>query len=444
MTSSDKVIWTEGMFLRPQHMQQQDRYFDSQIRQQHRLFNRYGWGIKNLTIDMGLLDQGTLSVTRCTGVLPDGTLFSAGSAYGDRLVLSVSEASQGQILYLALPIALPGGDEVDLDQNSESMTRYQSAEQNVQDSNAGQDKVALLNTARPRFKLLLGEELSGDYSSIGIARLQEVSGDGAIVLDEHYIPASLDITELKTLQQMLNEVLGLLGHRADALVGRLTNESNTGTSEIADFLLLQLVNKYNAVLQHLSSINTVHPEELFSTLIMLAGELAAFTHPEKRLGDLPAYQHDDLQRVFLQVMTELRQSLSMVFEQTAIALELQERNYGVRVAPINDRNLLDDATFILAVKVEWPKDVIVSRFPTVAKVGGVEQLRELVNLQLPGIQLIPLPMAPRQIPRHSGFTYFELEKTSENWVHLRKSGGFSFHFSGDLPGFELEFWAVRE
>ena len=31
MTISNKVVWSEGLFLRPQHFQQQDRYFEHYI-----------------------------------------------------------------------------------------------------------------------------------------------------------------------------------------------------------------------------------------------------------------------------------------------------------------------------------------------------------------------------------------------------------------------------
>ena len=31
MTISNKVVWSEGLFLRPQHFQQQDRYFERYI-----------------------------------------------------------------------------------------------------------------------------------------------------------------------------------------------------------------------------------------------------------------------------------------------------------------------------------------------------------------------------------------------------------------------------
>jgi type VI secretion system protein ImpJ len=124
-------------------------------------------------------------------------------------------------------------------------------------------------------------------------------------------------------------------------------------------------------------------------------------------------------------------------------LPLQEHRYGVRVAPIQDRSLLDQAQFYLAVKCEWGADRLRNRLPSTIKAGGVEQLSELVNLQLPGIDLVPQPVAPRQVPYSSGYTYFQLEKSPQHWAHLKKSGGIAFHISGEIPGLELELWAVK-
>jgi type VI secretion system protein ImpJ len=99
--------------------------------------------------------------------------------------------------------------------------------------------------------------------------------------------------------------------------------------------------------------------------------------------------------------------------------------------------------FVLAVGAELSPEVIRKRFPEQVKVGPVEQIRQLVNLQLPGIALRPMPVAPRQIPYHAGFTYFELDKGSEFWKQMEGSGGFAFHVAGQVPGLELEFWAIR-
>ena len=84
------------------------------------------------------------------------------------------------------------------------------------------------------------------------------------------------------------------------------------------------------------------------------------------------------------------------------------------------------------------------QFPNHIKIGPVEQIRELVNVALPGIAIRPLPVAPRQIPYHAGVTYFELDRTSKYWKGLSKSGGMAIHLAGDFSKVEMECWAIRE
>ena len=134
----------------------------------------------------------------------------------------------------------------------------------------------------------------------------------------------------------------------------------------------------------------------------------------------------------------------MVMEQTAVPIVLQDRKHGVRVAMIPDLDMQRNAQFVLAVTAQLPGDALRARFPTQVKIGTVERIRDLVNLQLPGVGLRPLPVAPRQIPYHAGFNYFELEtRGNEMWKQLESSGGLAMHVAGDFPGLELEFWAVR-
>ena len=72
-----------------------------------------------------------------------------------------------------------------------------------------------------------------------------------------------------------------------------------------------------------------------------------------------------------------------------------------------------------------------------------EQIRDLVNSQLPGIAINAVPVAPRQIPYHSGYVYFELDRSSALWAQLASSGGIAFHVGGEFPGLKMEFWAIR-
>lgn len=443
-TSPDRVIWSEGMFLRPQHLQQHDRYLDVQLRERVRLLHRHGWGLWRLAFDSHLLGQGVLALTQCEGLLPDGTLFQCASTQQDRLMREIPPGRQHLLVYLGLPIVLAGGDETDPYADGEAMTRWRGLDIEVQDSNLGSSKQVPVKVARPHFRLLLEDELTADYIRIPIARIKESHSSGQIELDEHFIPPCLDVAVSARLHFFHGETISLLGHRAQAIAGRLGDHAgHRGSSELADFLLLQLVNRYLAQLKHLKQVNPVHPEELFQVLATLQSEMATFTQESKMSLSEVIYDHQNLGLVFTRIMGELRQSLSLVFEQTAVALPLQVRRFGVRVAPIQDRALLEQAQFFLAVKAEWSAEMLKSRIPTVIKAGGVEQLRELVNLQLSGIELLPLPVVPRQIPFNAGFTYFQLEKTPEHWAQLKSSGGIAFHFSGEVPGLELELWAVK-
>jgi type VI secretion system protein ImpJ len=105
--------------------------------------------------------------------------------------------------------------------------------------------------------------------------------------------------------------------------------------------------------------------------------------------------------------------------------------------------LFGTAVFILAARADLPAEELRRRFPAQSKIGPAEKIRDLVNLQLPGLPVQPLPVAPRQIPFHAGYVYFELDQTHEMWSQLKGSAGIALHVSGEFPGLGLELWAVR-
>ena len=139
-----------------------------------------------------------------------------------------------------------------------------------------------------------------------------------------------------------------------------------------------------------------------------------------------------------------RFALSMVLEQHAIELPLQQRKYGITVSPIHDRNLLASASFILVASADMDQESLRTSLPRQLKIGTVENIRDLVNRQLPGIKISALAVAPRQIPFHAGKSYFHLEFTSEELAPMELSGGFAFYVSGTFPGLQLQFWAIKE
>ena len=76
MTHDSRVVWTEGLFLRPQHFQQQDRWVDGLVRGAVRGIVEHGYGFRALRLDQGLLTTGKVALESADGILPDGTPFS--------------------------------------------------------------------------------------------------------------------------------------------------------------------------------------------------------------------------------------------------------------------------------------------------------------------------------------------------------------------------------
>ena len=77
------------------------------------------------------------------------------------------------------------------------------------------------------------------------------------------------------------------------------------------------------------------------------------------------------------------------------------------------------------------------------KIGSIDNIRDLINLQLPGIEMKPMPVVPRALPYHAGYTYFELDKASDEWNALTNTAAIAVHIAGDFANLSLQLWAVR-
>ncbi len=444
MSWKSRVIWSEGMFLRPQHFQQFDRYLQRYVDARATLALSNAWGFEQVKLDEAALKTGKIALEMASGVFPDGTPFSFPAEDEAPRPLDVPEDLKNSRVYLAVPVMKSGRPEFDLPDGDQALARYRSDASETRDSVAGSNVVADIEVARINARFLIESDDRSEYACIPLARVQERRADASVVIDASFIPTMANCRGHAVLQAYVKEILGLLKHRAEALAARVSQSGRGGVAEIADFLLLLLVNSKIPLINHYAERNGLHPERLYEVFIELAGELASFAGQEKMATTYPGYQHGALQETFHPVMLDLRNALSMVIEQSAVSIPLVEKKYGIRVGRIPDRSLVDDSVFVLAAKAALGGDQLRAQLPRQIKIGSVEVIRELVNKQVRGIGASPLPVAPRQIPYHAGFSYFELDRTSQYWKDLKTSGGIALHVSGEYPELEMELWAIRQ
>ncbi|SEA18515.1 type VI secretion system baseplate subunit TssK [Alkalimonas amylolytica] len=441
MTQLNRVAWLEGIFLRPQHFQQQERYLNHRLQRSCELLSAHGWGLAALDIDQNKLRFGQFAVHSLDAILPDGYLLELPLVDPVPEPIEVPKVCRDELIYLCIAMDKSSARNI-AEHGSADITRFAYHDADVIDSTQDDLAVETIQLAQVRSFLKRESEERGGFISIPIAKVKEVQEEGEIKLDTKYIPPVLRIQSNNVLCSFLEEVLGMLKQRADALAVRIGKGQGSANS-IADFLMLQMLNRYEPELRHLQQNTATHPETLYRTIVALAGELATFTTKEKRAQSFPPYQHHDLTIVFGNLLVLLNQTLSVVLEQTAQALPLQMGKFGIMVSALTDKGILENAQFIVAIAADVPTEDIRKHLPSRIKIGPVEHIRELVNNQLPGIAVTGLPVAPRQVPYHAGYHYFQLEKNSIYWEKLASSGGLALHISGNYPGLKVELWAIK-
>lgn len=445
MSQNNKVIWSEGLFLRPQHFQQQDRHVDALVRHSVGAVFPYGYGFLDLRVDEELLKLGKVGIVQARGITPDGTLFNIPADSAPPAPLDIPSDAKNAIVCLTIPLRRAGMPDSAFEASRDAeLVRYVASEIEARDAMFGSDNTSPVLVGEPNLRIQLADNVSGAFASLGLARVVEKRPDGQVVLDANYIPPSLDCRANPRLDDWLKSVFGLLRHRGQALADRVAQPSTKGVAEIADFLLLQVCNRCQPLFEHLQARPLLHPEHLYQMLLGLAGELSTFGRKERRVPDFAPYRHDALETCFPPVMDEIRRALTAVLDQTAVGISLVDKGKGVFFGDIKDASLIRAAAFVLAVGADLPAERLRASFPTQVKIGPVDKIRDLVMSHLPGIVVRPLPVAPRQIPYHAGLCYFELDRGNDLWKSIETTRVIAMHLAGEFPGLALEMWAIRD
>jgi type VI secretion system protein ImpJ len=173
MSWFSKVAWSEGLFLRPHHLQQADRYVERLIETRVRSVTPYPWGFSALEIDRDLAQQSKFGLRRAAGVMPDGTPFDLPQDSTLPPAIDIKENAAKQIVWLSLPIITPNSREIDGPQ-TETGSRYIESQATVIDSNSSLRIEEQIDIAQPRLTLDLRKTPKGGHVNIGIARIVEV------------------------------------------------------------------------------------------------------------------------------------------------------------------------------------------------------------------------------------------------------------------------------
>lgn len=444
MPTKNQVVWAEGLFIKPQHFQQNTRYLEHIIKEHANSVGAYLYGINELTVNTDYLRLGRFGLSSVGGIMPDGTVFNA--PHQDILpdLIEIDNNSLvNQIVYLAIPLSTEANIDIEYEQNTNASNRLRQVAVEVRDMHTENGTFSHISVGAVRLRLMLEKDDRSAYATIPIARIDQKKADGSISLDSHFIPCHVNSVAVPLIYNFLSELEGLVAERARNISGRIGSVNQSGVADVSEFFFLNVLNRIQPWLRHKSQLEYIHPESLYSSLLSLCGELSTFSRSDRLPAKMEPYNHNDPTFCYDKITKYLMKLLSKEMHTRAISIPVTKRQYGLYTAPVADLNLIRKGDFILAVRANHPLDTLRSLFPQQIKIASIEEIQKYVNLQLPGIPLEPLPVVPRQLPYHSGFIYFQLDRSNQAWEMLQNSGGFAFHIAGEFSELKIEFWAIR-
>ena len=208
MNIDAKVLWGEGLFLRPQHFQQQDRYHEHRLHEMAQALHPYSWGVLNLQCDKEALINNTLRLLDLSLIFQDGEIIKAPAAddLPDPVDLSNLPLSQQTITYfVAIPALKNFGGNFSTSANAGNANRY--IQTNIDTPDLFTQAVdAELTYLKKTVRLVSELEPRDSYVSFPLIRLRRMS-TGGFELDPGFVAPSLTIRSAPLLFVQLRRLM---------------------------------------------------------------------------------------------------------------------------------------------------------------------------------------------------------------------------------------------
>ena len=440
MKHQSKVVWKEGMFIAPQHFQQQERH----IRQYIQRFVEFSGGgldsgLTVLDIETNYLKLGKLSISHCSGIFPDGSLFDCNR----ELVLDVPEGTSGKTIYLALPLSIDGENEYG---EREEQRRFVTTTVSLfDDSDETQSAVETL-VAQPNISLVLeGADLTG-LTVLPVARVLECRDGGELVLDRGFIPACLHLGASLILKERLKEITLLAQARANTVVQRIGvgQQTKSDLSLMRDYLWLQTLNRWLPWLHLTLEQPQTRIDVVYEKLCSFNGELDSFI---ASVAEQPmSLASDNLKQVFAPVFAGLRDKLSVVQSDSVTEFDwddgLFEKRRLLRLSVANLAQL-EDRRFVLSVQSSVGSAALMQQFIHACTLSGLSNIADLVRNSQSGVGLKALPVAPNELKSQADTAYFEIDVAHEYWQQMKqKREPIALHVDSRIPDLSIKLYAL--
>ena len=426
MKSPQRVVWSEGMFMSPHHMQQQDLYHENLVEARLGTLLPHTWGVLLQEFDMEALRAGEVQLLRFAGVLPDGlpVTFTRGQeeAPAARLAEGHFQVAEHVLnVYLGVPKERNGVESYGPSGQVGASPRFTPKNQPISDLHASTSVIPVAFAQR-NMRLLFEHENRDDFDAIKIAELAR-DKSGNLVLVDTYVPPCLRIDASPYLLHELRLLLRLMISKQRTLSSRRRHRNESAleftASDVTLFLELNALNGIIPLLQHALEAGTPRPQELYLMLLRCAGQLCTFT-PEADPSTLPTFQYGNLRDTFEPLFQRINELMRAVALEQCLTVFMELGTDRIFRGALSDERLDRCGQFLLTIRSDLPEAMVVEQLPRLIKVACGSEIRNIVHAASPGVPIKVTYRPPPEIPVQPGTSYFTLSVQDGYWKNVMR------------------------
>lgn len=436
------VNWSEGMFLLPHHFQAAEKYWSEYVQTSEKWDHAYNYGLQRLEYSPDAIGNFQFEVNALHARTKDGTLVIVAPEQDlDRAAMKEAiQQLEGALknivadlknslqvepvvrVYLGVPRLKAGTSNVRREWETNGKQRFIELKRPYLEEGAGVNEQEISVKALNVRLLLSTDDLSG-YELLPIAQVQRADERSPHPqLDVRYIPPMIDISCWPPLQRdVVRAIYDIIGKKIEVLTQQVITRglslTSQGPGDLDRILMLSQLNEAYATLTVLAFAQGVHPFVAYKELCRLVGKLSIFGK-DRRVPDVPHYDHDDLGRIFYWIKERILQLLESVKDYEYEMQKFIGVGLGLQVS-LAEKWLRSDWKWYVGVVHENVSDEecreLLGQKYLDWKLGSQREVEVLFTLAKPGLHLVPLNYTPRALPVGGNWAYYEVSRDGEAW-----------------------------
>lgn len=450
--------WSEGMFLRPHHLQTAQRWMETVVNTAVDSLRPFTWGFVDLHVAPEPLENFTLRLDQCTARLKDGTWIRVpeNTHVGPLNFQKALESGRGALdLFLGVPhLQEVRANTVSLErpESTEGVPRFEPHPILRRDENTGENP-QMIYVRRMRGRLFAaGEDMTG-YEVLRLGAVKRTDRPGAVPeLDPLGAGPLLAIQADAALSATITSLADQVEAKGEVLAREAREHHMLFTDGIAanteHLLKLHVLNEVRGQTGALLQAPFLHPYDAFVVLASLIGKLAVF-HEDLVPGAIPPYDHDHPGQAF----EALRKRLLIMLEAVR-PVRYAVRAFSRKKDAMNreglevelDRAWIDEnLEMYVALESEEMDINQLERFiydNLNMKLASPSRAPKIASIAVRGLRLQIKSVPAGTLPRRQALHYFRIDKTigpdrTDYWKECEQERGIRIGIrEGQLAGIE--------